>query len=351
MRKDMLSSQTSFNFSPAFGEVSAKVGHSARSEPNAREDEIIFHLRTPRYVRFFAVLARNHALARAFLELIKVRITFFVGMSAIFGSVLAAKEISASMMLPVLGIFLLSCGSAALNHYQERNTDLLMHRTNRRPLPSGIVTPQAVLSLILALSITGSALILFSGNVTSLLLSWLAFVSYNAVYTPLKRVTPFAVIPGSFVGSFPVMAGWAAAGGYFLDPKLISITIFFFIWQIPHFWLLMDMYSADYERANFPTLRMYFSEKTLSILTYLWIVIMFLTSVFFITAGVVDNISTQAAIAALGLWLVIGTRKIISDNHDKRMNKVAFMKINIYVLAITLVVMVDKILSHVGLVP
>ena len=140
-------------------------------------------------------------------ELIKIRITFFVGMSAIFGYVLAANDISAAMILPVLGIFLISCGSAALNHYQERETDALMRRTNKRPLPSGVVTPRAVLSLVLLLSIAGSALVLTAGNIATLAFSLLAYLSYNGIYTPLKKVTPFAVIPGSFVGSFPVMAG------------------------------------------------------------------------------------------------------------------------------------------------
>lgn len=284
-------------------------------------------------------------LLNVLLELVKIRITFFVGMSAIFGYILAANEISAAMILPVLGIFLLSCGSAALNHYQERSTDSLMHRTSKRPLPSGLVAPRAVLSLILTLSITGSVLVLLAGNLTSLILSLLAFVSYNAVYTPLKKITPLAVIPGSFVGSFPVMAGWTAAGGYVFDPRLLAITVFFFIWQIPHFWLLMDMYDADYERANFPTLRLYFGERTLSLLTYSWIVIMFFTSAFFVTTGVVTNIPTQIAIAILGLWLMIGTRKTMSSVGDKRVNKMAFMKINIYVLAITLVVMIDRVLS------
>jgi protoheme IX farnesyltransferase len=287
----------------------------------------------------------RYELLNALLELVKIRITFFVGMSAIFGYVLAANEISTAMILPLLGIFLLSCGSAAMNHYQEQDTDALMHRTNKRPLPSGTLAPQEVMAIIVGLSLIGSLLILLTANVTALILSLLAFVSYNAIYTPLKKVTPFAVVPGSFVGSFPVMAGWAAAGGYVLDPRLLAITAFFFIWQIPHFWLLMDMYSADYERANFPTLRMYFNDRMLSLLTYLWIVIMFLSSVFFITTGVVNNISTQVAVAALGLWLVFGTRKLVSGGGDRRTNKSAFMKINIYVLAITLVVMIDRILS------
>ncbi len=284
-------------------------------------------------------------LTAAVLELAKIRITFFVGMSAIFGYVLSAADVSLAMVLPVLGIFLLSCSSAALNHYQERDTDSLMHRTSKRPLPAGVVSPRAVLSMVIALSIVGSGLVLLAGNTMALVFSLLAFLSYNGIYTPLKKITPFAVIPGSFVGSFPVMAGWAAAGGYALDPRILAIASFFFIWQIPHFWLLMDMYSADYERGNFPTLRMYFSEKMLSVLTYLWIVISVLTSVFFITTGVVGNTPTQVAIAALGLWLLAGTYRMVSLGSDNRTEKSAFMKINVYVLAITLVVMIDRLLS------
>jgi heme o synthase len=288
---------------------------------------------------------RESGVVRAILELVKIRITFFVGMSAAFGYIIAANDISSGMILPVLGIFLLSCGSAAMNHYQERDTDTLMHRTNKRPLPSGLMTPGSVLGLVLGLSAAGSLLLLATSDVTALIFSLLAFLSYNAIYTPLKKVTPFAVIPGSLVGAFPVMAGWAAAGGAFLDPRLIAVTLFFFIWQIPHFWLLMDMYSADYERANFPTLRMYFDEKSLAVLTFLWMIILVFSSVFFVTTGIVSNLMTRIAIAALGIWLIAGTYSIIPNRGDKRANRSAFMKINIYVLAITLAVMIDKVLS------
>ncbi len=289
--------------------------------------------------------SRHGELLNSLLELVKIRITFFVGMSAAFGYILAARDISADMLLPVAGIFLLSCGSAVLNHYQEWETDSLMHRTMKRPLPSGAIAPSAAMALVLGLIITGGITVYLTGGLLALVLSLMAFVWYNGIYTPLKRVTAFAVIPGSFVGSLPVMAGWAAAGGYVLDPRLIAVTAFFFIWQIPHFWLLMDMYSADYERANFPTLRMYFGETTLAVLTFIWMIVLVLSSVFFITTGIVNNLPTQIAIAALGVWLAVGTYKIIPGRADKRTNKSAFMKINIYVLAVTLAVMVDKVLS------
>jgi protoheme IX farnesyltransferase len=316
-------------------------------QPRIDNSTIIVHKSTAQdqHQDLVAHESRSRELSNAFLELIKIRITFFVGMSAIFGYVLASNDISTGMILPVLGIFLLSCGSAAMNHFQERETDALMHRTQNRPLPSGLLQPRSVLSIILILSAVGSLLILKFGDLTALVMSWLSFASYNAIYTPLKKITPFAVIPGSFVGSFPVMAGWAAAGGNIFDPKLIAVSAFFFIWQIPHFWLLMDIYSSDYERAGFPTLRMYFDEKTLAVMTFSWIAVLFLTSFFFITTAIVNNFPTQLAIVLLGIWLIAGTYRIIPKSGDKRTDRAVFMKINIYVLAITLVVMIDKVLS------
>ncbi len=285
------------------------------------------------------------AILNGVMELVKIRITFFVGMSAAFGYILATGSVSLEMILPVMGIFILSCASAAMNHYQERETDSLMHRTSKRPLPAGLMTPAVVLIMVTVLAAAGSVLIALTGTVTALILSWLAFFSYNAIYTPLKKITPFAVVPGSFVGAFPVMAGWAAVRGDIFDPLIISVAAFFFIWQIPHFWILMEMYSADYERADFPTLRMYFSEGTISFWIYVWMAGLAASSVLFVTNGVVSNPLPEIVILLLGAWLVLSTLSILWRHGDGRVLKSAFMKINVYVLAVTAVVMIDKIFN------
>lgn len=286
---------------------------------------------------------RSRELLDAVLELVKIRITFFVGMSALFGYVMAGGGISAKMMLSSFGILLVACGSAVLNHYQERSTDALMHRTRNRPLPSGTIAPAASLALLVSLVIAGSALTYVWGNAAAVIVSLLALVWYNAIYTPLKKVTAYAVIPGSFVGSLPVMAGWAAAGGYLLDPRLIVLFAYFFVWQIPHFWLLMDIYSVDYERANFPTLRNHLSGKKFSLFTYAWIILLVMTSALFMTTGIVRDPVAGGILIALGAWLVIGTFSIVKRQGDKLAYKSAFMKINIYVLAVTVVVLVDAL--------
>lgn len=286
-------------------------------------------------------LTHVREIANAVSELVKIKITFFVGMSALFGFILASGEISFRMVLSSLGIFLVACGSAVLNHYQERDTDALMHRTQRRPLPAGDVTPGAALLLLIGLVVFGSAVTYIWGNAAALVLSLLAMVWYNAIYTPLKKRTAYAVIPGSFVGALPVMAGWAAAGGKLTDPRLLVVSLYFFVWQIPHFWLLMDIYSSDYERAGFPTMRSHLSEKRFAVYTYAWMLALVIISLLFVTTGVVGGAVTGILLLALGAWLSIGTWPIVKHFGDKRALKSAFMKINIYVLAVTVLVLVD----------
>ncbi len=280
-------------------------------------------------------------ITNAVAELVKIKITFFVGMSALFGFVLASGAISFKMVASSFGIFLVASGSAVLNHYQERESDALMHRTQRRPLPSGTIAPGSALFLLIGLVVLGSVVTFVWGNLSALVLSLLAMVWYNAIYTPLKKKTAYAVIPGSFVGSLPVMAGWAAAGGSLADPKLLVVSMYFFVWQIPHFWLLMDIYSSDYERAGFPTMRRHLSEKKFAVGTYVWMLALVAISLFFPVTGVVEGMVGGALLLGLGAWLSIATWSIVKHYGDKRAYKSAFMKINIYVLAVTVLVLVD----------
>lgn len=291
---------------------------------------------------------RFRELLRALLELVKIKITFFVGMSAMFGFVMAGGDVSLKMVLSSFGIFLVACGSAVLNHYQERATDAQMHRTRRRPLPSGTISPRASMFILISLVVMGAGVTYAWGNADAVILSLLALVWYNAIYTPLKKTTAYAVVPGSFVGSLPVMAGWAAAGGYLLDPKLIVLFVYFFVWQIPHFWLLMDIYSVDYERANFPTLRHHLSEKKFAMFTYAWILLLVFVSVLFITTGIVRDPMAGGILITLGAWLAVGASSIVRRRGEKQAYKSAFMKINIYVLAVTVVVLVDALFKMIS---
>jgi protoheme IX farnesyltransferase len=204
-------------------------------------------------------------------ELGKVRISLPVALSALAGYVLYSGEIDGQGLLLSVGVFFMSCGSGALNHWQERKTDVLMPRTKNRPIPSGQLSPNQGLMVVLGYTITGSLILVFSNPIAALVLSWATLASYNLIYTPLKKITAFAVIPGSLVGALPPLIGWAAAGGNIFAESILIVATFFFMGQIPHFWLLLLLFGDQYKLAGLQSLTDIFSELQIKRITYTWV--------------------------------------------------------------------------------
>jgi len=205
------------------------------------------------------------------LELTKAKITVAVTISVATGFFMFTGAFTLDAVMPAAGVFLLACGSAALNQVQEAKVDGLMSRTRSRPIPSGRISRDW--ALFLSLVFIGAGMYVLScietHTVTLLVLGGLAVVWYNGVYIALKRITAFAVIPGSLVGAIPPVIGWAAAGGVYDDPTILEVALFFFMWQIPHFWLLLLMFAEDYERAGLPSLTRVFSRDQIARVTEL----------------------------------------------------------------------------------
>lgn len=281
---------------------------------------------------------------KPFLELAKVRITFFVAFSTAIGFIQFAGEISFRIIAPSLGVFILACGSSAINHFQEKKTDALMERTKNRPLPSGKVSSFSGMIYAIVLILSGSALIYFSSGLLALILGWTALVWYNLFYTPLKRKFALAVVPGSIIGAIPPLIGWVSAGGYIWDPQAIALALFFFVWQIPHFWLLLLILGPDYERAGFPTLTKIFSDAQLSRITFMWIIALFISSLLIPLFSFSAHIITLMLLLLVGVWLIYSTRRIVVDFINKAVFKKAFYLINIYVLIVVVILSIDKLI-------
>jgi protoheme IX farnesyltransferase len=239
-------------------------------------------------------------------EIIKLRITVLVSFTTALGYILAVNNINKAIFLAPLGIFLLACGSAAINHYQERYSDLQMKRTSKRPLPAGSVKPSFVLLVAAIFSLSGGIILYFGTNVTTLFIGLITLIWYNGIYTPLKRKSALAVIPGSLVGALPPLAGWAAGGGDLFDFHIIYVSLYFFLWQIPHFWLLLIVYGDDYKKAGFPVLNDIFGLKVLKILTVFWIVMSMLFAAGTSFTGLVNYpaIRYLIVIASAGVVLI-----------------------------------------------
>ena len=278
------------------------------------------------------------------LELGKVRITSFVSLTTSLGYILFTGKIDLGIVLPTFGVFLLASGASCINHLQEQKFDAAMDRTKGRPLPSGRIDSLSTLLLGINVLLFGSLILYYSSNLESLMLGWLAVLWYNAFYTPLKRKFALAVVPGALIGAIPPVIGWAAAGGNPLDTKILIVALFFFIWQVPHFWLLLLLHGKDYEQAGFPTLTKLFSSLQVSRITFVWIAALAFSCVLIPLANISSQPFTPVLLFLLALWLIFESRGILSSYLEKIIFRKAFIRINIFVLLVVLLISIDKLL-------
>lgn len=277
------------------------------------------------------------------LELTKFKITFFVMITTGFGYISAATEYDSNLISVLLGTLLLACGSAVFNHYQERNIDSLMDRTKLRPIPSGKISANKAFTIGVILTLAGSLILFFFVNQIAFALGILNLVWYNLLYTPLKRKTSLAIIPGSVVGAIPPMIGWVAAGSYVFDFRILVIAFFFFIWQIPHFWLLMLKLDKDYQSANLPTLTNLFSKAQLARITFSWTVATGISSILIPISLKVTNVFTLMLIVILSSLVIISSLKLLRYKENNFSTTFAFRSINLFVLSVILVLSVNKL--------
>lgn len=281
---------------------------------------------------------------KIFLELSKIKITLFVTITASFGFIAYKGSITTGIILPTLGTLLLACGSAAYNHYQERFTDALMERTKNRPIPSGKISASTAYFFAAALVLIGSLILLIGANLTAMILGLLNLFWYNFIYTPLKTKTALAIIPGSLVGAIPPAIGWVAAGGSLLAPQIIILSFFFFIWQIPHFWLLLLVLDKDYQKAGLPTLTRIFSHRQLTRITFVWIVATIVTGLLIPLFGIIHLNWIIYSMFLAGVYLTWKAARLLRFDSEQTNYRFAFNSINIFALFVVAAVSIDKLI-------
>ena len=278
------------------------------------------------------------------LELNKVRITFAVTLTTLAGYVLAKNTFDTGLILPLLGIFILACGGAALNHYQDRDKDVLMERTKNRPIPSGKISANAALLIAVVEIVLGTLLIYLGSNFLAAQLGLFALLWYNGFYTPLKRKTAFAVIPGSVIGSIPPLVGWVAGGGSLADPHVLILAFFFFIWQVPHFWLLMLKYGPEYEAAGYPSITAMIGREQIKIATFMWVAATAVSALMVAVSGLVTLLFFKVSILIAAVWLIAVFSRLLWGRKEDFKPFHYFMRINYFVLVMILVLSIEPLL-------
>lgn len=182
----------------------------------------------------------------------KFRLSALVVVSALTGYLFVGGNDPLEITLLLVGGLLVTAASNGSNQIWERDLDKLMRRTERRPIPQGQMSLTEAYLVVLFCLVVGTAM-LYMINLYSALLGLLAFVLYVFIYTPMKRITPWAVFVGAFPGAIPPMLGAIAFTNEF---GLIPGVLFFvqFTWQFPHFWAIAWVVYDDYKAGGFSLL-------------------------------------------------------------------------------------------------
>lgn len=282
---------------------------------------------------------------KKYLKLCRISISFFAACSAATGFILApSSRGSYELALTFTAVFLLGCGASALNQWQEREYDGRMERTRCRPLPSGNMSPSSAVISSAMLIVSGLFILMLRGGSAPAVLGIAALIWYNGLYTYLKKKTAFAAVPGAFVGAIPPLIGWASAGGPIPDPRIIAVSSFFLLWQVPHFWLKMLEHGDDYIKAGFPSITEIFSKDQAARITFVWLASAASSSVMLPLYDIAASAAAFSALFSLACWIVWKGRALIRTSAPELLSRRVFRSVNSYVMLVMLCVSFDRIL-------
>ena len=281
-----------------------------------------------------------------YIVLTKFVLSFAVSLSALLAYIMAKGEIGTDMFIATFAVLLVALGVSTLNQVQEYKEDSVMERTKHRPIACGKISPMQgiiigaihiVLALVLIynlLGLTGVNLFLF------------AFIWYNGFYTPLKKKSALAVVPGALLGVVPPAIGWLAAGHSLWEVEFYALGIYFFIWQIPHFWLLVMLHYGDYAGAGYPTAMRLFGRVSLQKLTFVWLVISIQAGYFMVT---IFEPASTVILVLLGITAILAflsSLQLLQKKFELKDARKVFIEINLAFLGSLILISIDEMLKH-----
>jgi protoheme IX farnesyltransferase len=280
-----------------------------------------------------------------FIVLTKFVLSFAVSLSALFAYIMAKGEIGADMFLATFAVLLVAMGVSTLNQVQEYKEDALMERTKHRPLASGKWSPRTGIIIAAILIIFSLVLIYKLLGFIGVDLFLFSFIWYNALYTPLKKKSALAVVPGAILGVIPPAIGWLTAGHSLGEPQFFALGLFYFVWQVPHFWLLVMLYYGDYKGAGYPTAMRLFGKMSLQRLTYFWLMLTIMTGYFMVTVFQPTSTVIIGLLILTGILGFISSLQLLNKDFDLSRARKVFWQINLAFLGTVVLISIDEFLK------
>lgn len=258
----------------------------------------------------------------AYFELTKPRIAFMLVLTAAAGFYLGSTGgFQIGLFLnSMAAITLLAFGVATLNQYWERKLDVLMERTEKRPLPSGKVTPTEALVFGVLLCTAAEIYLLFAVNALTAVLGLIVVFGYVFLYTPLKTRTSASTAIGALPGAMPPLLGWTASANEITLGAWVLFVIIF-LWQFPHFLAIAWMYKDQYAKAGIKMLPVVEPEGKITaaqiVIFTLMLVPISLAPFFFGISGFIY----LAGASILGIWFLYESFKMARAKTVKNARK------------------------------
>ena len=213
-----------------------------------------------------------------FLELTKPRVVALMLITALIGMCMAVPGFVPwePLILGNLGIGLCAGAAAAINHVVDERIDQKMSRTTNRPVATGRVSQTEALTFAALLAVLGAALLAWTINVLTAVLTVASLVGYAFIYTMfLKRATPQNIVIGGLAGAAPPLLGWTAVTGEIHAHGLLLVLIIF-AWTPPHFWALAIHRKEEYAAVGIPMLPVTHGNRFTALHILLYTILMFL---------------------------------------------------------------------------
>jgi len=199
------------------------------------------------------------------------RLSIAAALVSVLGALVASPKADFRLAAIFAGSVFFALAVTWFNQIQERQTDGLMSRTKKRPLANNSLPVEYAIIWAMFCLAASFVLLFMCGGWSAIVILFVVIFFYNGIYTPMKKRSLFALILGAVAGAAPPVLGWECAGGRIFSIEPFTLFLLFFVWQIPHFWLVVERNGLDYESAEFPLPWRYFGDRLYRHILILWI--------------------------------------------------------------------------------
>lgn len=263
--------------------------------------------------------SNRNATWRDYLALCKPKVVALILFTALVGMVLSTDGIPpfAAWFWGLVGIGLAAAAGAALNHWVDEEIDARMARTDKRPLPRGVISARQAVGFALLLAAAGIVILLAFVNALTAALTFASMVGYAVIYSMfLKRSTPQNIVLGGVAGAAPPVLGWTAVTGAVHGEALLLFLIIF-VWTPPHFWALAIKRTDDYAKVGVPMLPVAYgiALTKLHILLYSILLVAVTLMPFIVLMSGVIYLAGAIALGLGFLWHAVKLYRTDGDRH------------------------------------